>query len=82
MRKKRRKRKYKVELLLGKNATGMHLPKSTGNWFSYRISEGRTLLGTLDVGQGSIFWRPSKKWRVGPAARRWSWHKFAKEMTR
>ena len=81
MRTKKRKRKYKVELLLGKTPTRMYLPKSTGNWFSYRISEGRTLLGTLDVGRGSIFWRPSNKWKGGPTARRWSWHKL-KEMMR
>lgn len=77
MRRKKRARKYKVELLLGKVKTGMHLPKSTGNWFSYRVSEGGSVLGTLDVGQGSLYWRPSKTWRGGPTARRLSWHRFA-----
>jgi hypothetical protein len=50
--------RYEVELLLGSKKTGMHLPKNTGNWFSYRILQSGEETGTVEIGRGSIFWKP------------------------
>jgi len=57
-RKTPREARYRVELLLGLNKTGMFLPKNTGNWFSFRIFDGEDEIGTVTVGRGSIRWRP------------------------
>jgi len=71
--------RYEVELLLGSNRTGMHLPKNTGNWFSYRILEGEEEIGTVEIGRGSIFWKPYRHKRDGISFRR-SWRDFAIRM--
>ena len=55
--------KYEVELLLGSKKTGVHLPKNTGNWFSYRILENDDEIGTVEIGRGSIFWKPYRNKR-------------------
>jgi hypothetical protein len=73
--------KYEVELLLGSKKTGMHLPKNTGNWFSYRIFENEEEIGTVEVGRGSIFWKPYRNKRFGSAFRR-TWRDFASRMER
>jgi hypothetical protein len=71
--------KYEVELLLGSKKTGMHLPKNTGNWFSYRIFENDEEIGTVEIGRGSIFWKPYRNKRSGSSFRR-SWRDFASRM--
>jgi hypothetical protein len=76
MNKKMIEPRYEVELLLGRNRTGMHLPKNTGNWFSYRILENDEEIGTVEIGRGSIFWKPYRHKRGGIAFRR-SWRDFA-----
>lgn len=75
----KKKKKYQVELLLGSNRTKMYLPRNTGNWFSYRIVEGRKVLGTVEIGQGSIFWKPYRNRRDGTSFRA-SWAQFANRM--
>ena len=71
--------KYEVELLLGSKKTGMYLPKNTGNWFSYRIVEDDEEIGTVEIGRGSIFWKPYRNKRAGSAFRR-TWRDFALRM--
>jgi hypothetical protein len=83
--KKLLKPKYEVELVLGQRDTGMMLPKNTGNWFSYRIFtvEGRRRkeIGIVEIGRGSIFWKPYRSQRDGTSFRR-SWEQFAARMER
>ena len=80
MRKTTAKPKYDVELLLGHKKTGMKLPKNTGNWFSYRVLRDGEEIGTLDVGRGSVFWKPYRNRRFGPKAFRRSWDDLAIRM--
>jgi hypothetical protein len=80
-RKKAVEPKYEVELLLGRKKTGMHLPKNTGNWFSYRIFRGGDEIGTVEIGRGSIFWKPYRNKRSGKSYRR-AWSEFADRMER
>ena len=77
--KKKREPKYEVELLLGSKKTGMQLPKNTGNWFSYRIFQDDEEIGTVEIGRGSIFWKPYRSRRAGTSFRR-SWEDFADRM--
>jgi hypothetical protein len=79
MRKKKLEPKYEVELLLGSNKTGMYLPKNTGNWFSYRIIEDGEEIGTVEIGRGSIFWKPYRNRRYGRAFLR-GWRDFGLRM--
>ncbi len=79
MAKKKIEPKYEVELLLGSKRTEMYLPKNTGNWFSYRIFEDGEEIGTVEIGRGSIFWKPYRNKRGGGASRR-SWREFAARM--
>lgn len=71
--------RYVVELVLGGKRTGMLLPRNTGNWFTYRIFDGPDEIGTVEVGRGSIFWRPYRHKRRGTSYRR-SWRRFAELM--
>ena len=71
--------RYGVELVLGGKRTGMCLPRNTGNWFTYRIFDGGEEIGTVEVGRGSIFWRPYRHKRAGMSYRR-SWRRFAELM--
>jgi len=71
--------KYEVELVLGQRKTGMMLPKNTGNWFAFRIFEDEREIGIVEVGRGSIFWKPYGNRRYGTAFRR-SWQDFRTRM--
>jgi hypothetical protein len=71
--------RYEVELVLGQKGTGMHLPKNTGNWFSYRIFADGEQIGIVEVGRGSIFWKPYRNKRYGTSYRR-HWLEFARRM--
>jgi hypothetical protein len=53
----KKRKKYQVELLLGSNKTKMYLPRNTGNWFFLSHSRNRKEIGTVEIGQGSIFWK-------------------------
>jgi hypothetical protein len=68
--------RYEVELLLRSKKTGMHLPKNTGNWFSYRIFQSGEEIGTVEIGRGSIFWKPYRNKRYGRSYRK-NWAAFA-----
>jgi hypothetical protein len=56
-----------------------YLPQNTGNWFSYRIVEDDEEIGTVEIGRGSIFWKPYPNKRAGSAFRR-TWRDFALDM--
>ncbi|MBX3023789.1 hypothetical protein KF840_02655 [bacterium] len=71
--------KYEVELVLGQRKTGMMLPKNTGNWFAFRVFADEEEIGVVEVGRGSIFWKPYRNRRYGTAFRR-SWEDFATRM--
>lgn len=71
--------KYEVELVLGQRKTGMMLPKNTGNWFAFRVFVDEEEIGIVEVGRGSIFWKPYRNRRYGTAFRR-SWEEFAARM--
>ena len=57
----------------------MMLPKNTGNWFAFRIFADEKEIGMVEVGRGSIFWKPYRNRRYGTAFRR-SWGNFATRM--
>lgn len=78
-RKKANEAKYEVELVLGQRKTGMMLPKNTGNWFAFRIFDEDEEIGIVEVGRGSIFWKPYRNRRYGTAFRR-PWREFATRM--
>jgi hypothetical protein len=78
-RKKKLEPKYEVELLLGRKKTGMYVPKNTGSWFSYRIFENDEEIGTVEIGRGSIFWKPYRNRRYGRSFRS-GWEDFAVRM--
>jgi hypothetical protein len=84
-RRRRRRRhidpRYAVELVLGRRQTGMKLPKNTGSWISYRIFADGEEIGTVEIGRGSIFWKPYRNKRYGHSYRR-SWRAFAERMER
>lgn len=75
-RKRVHEKKCRVELVLGRKNTGMHLPRDTGSWFSYRIFEDDEEIGIVEIGRGSIFWKPYRNRRYGTSYRR-SWSEFA-----
>jgi hypothetical protein len=77
--KKKMEPRYEVELVLGRKRTGMVLPKNTGNWFSYRIFADDEEIGTVEVGRGSIFWKPYGNRRYGTSYRH-DWLDFARRM--
>lgn len=71
--------KYEVELVVGKRKTGMMLQKNTGNGFAFRIFVDDKEIGKVEIGRGSVFWKPYRNRRYGTAFRR-SWEEFAARM--
>jgi len=71
--------RFAVELVLGQRNSGMYLPKNTGNFLSFRIKDGDSEIGIVEIGGGSIFWKPYRNRRYGTSFRR-NWSDFAHRM--